>query len=174
MKLDKRHLIASLVLLVGSILYNVWVYTRPAAPVGGAPTAANDDPMAFQTAPQGDPAAGAVDPMQVVAPPDVALDRLPEWPRDPFVNLQLQPEVVDEVTGVPEPVAPAADPVVASILYSPDRRLAMMNGKIVRVGDQVGIDRIVDILPNGVIVESAVKGRRTLPLEAPSTTVARP
>ena len=33
--------------------------------------------------------------LQLAAPPDVVLDRLPQWPRDPFVNAHAQPAVAE-------------------------------------------------------------------------------
>jgi hypothetical protein len=57
--------------------------------------------------------------------------------------------------------------VVAAILHSVDRRVAMVNGRIVHAGDTLGTVAIVDILPNGIVVESPARGRRTLELKAP-------
>jgi hypothetical protein len=61
--------------------------------------------------------------------------------------------------------------VVATILYSADRRLAMVDGRIVRVGDRLGDATIVDIIPNAVIIESPDRGRRSLMLRLPGTGV---
>jgi hypothetical protein len=168
-KLDKRHLIAALTLLVGSIIYNVWVFTRPAR--GTAPSGTPVVTFAEAPAPPGGaPAAsGPLDPAQVKPLPDVELDRLPGWPRNPFANLQPQEPVVVEAAA---PIlVPEADPVVATILYSTDRRLAMVDGRIVRVGDKVGDATIVDIVPNAVIIESPDRGRRSLTLRPPGTGV---
>jgi hypothetical protein len=52
--------------------------------------------------------------------------------------------------------------VVDSILYSPDRQLAVVNGQIARAGDRLGGLRIIDIQPRAVIVESPGRGRRTI------------
>ena len=164
MKLDKRHLIAAFVLLMLSVVYNIWVYSRPARVTTAA--VQNTDP-GFASDPGLPPPAApgaSEDPMTLPAPPDVALDRLPRWPRDPFANNHVAPPV-EIVAGEPAPVD--VDPVVASILYSTDRKLAVMNGKIVRVGDQLGNDRIIEIQPSAVVVESPSRGRRTLSLRAP-------
>ena len=177
MKLDKRHLIGSVILMVAAIAYNVWVFTHPTSASANASRAMEPPPGAAMPLTAGAQGAdgAAVDPTLVPAPPDVALDRLPQWPRDPFASLRVAPAeiVAEDTTAAPAP-PPDADPVVASILYSEARRLAVMNGRIVREGEQVGPDRIVSILPGGVVVESDSKGRRTLALRAPSIPVARP
>lgn len=177
MKLDKRHLVVSFVLLVGSIIYNVWVFTTPpsrtaersgtAAP--GAPPTVSEVGARHASPLPVDP----VDPSQVPALPDIALDRPPEWPRDPFANPRAVRPVVVEIEA--EALAPApppdVDPVVASILHSATRRLAVVDGRIVRIGDAVGTATVVDILPKAVIVESPARGRRTIELRLPQTAV---
>ena len=150
-------MIASVILLVGSVIYNIWVFTRPSTRVG--PASAPIDASFESTAPP-PPAAPQASPTSGASLPDVAIDRLPTWPRDPFTDLQAPPEVV----AVAAPPAPEPDPVVASILYSEARRFATINGRITRIGDQVGSYTLVDILPNAVVVESPLRGRRTLPL----------
>jgi hypothetical protein len=47
---------------------------------------------------------------------------------------------------------------LGSILYSPDRRLAIINGRIVGPGDDVGGARVVDITPTTVLLRD-VQGR---------------
>ena len=169
MKLDKRHLVAALTLLVGSIIYNVWVFTRPAS--GTSPAGTPVAMVAEAPVPSGG-APGApvpLDPAQVKPLADVELDRLPDWPRNPFANLRPQEPVVVDVAA---PITvPDADPVVATILYSADRRLAMVDGRIVRVGDRLGDATIVDIVPNAVIIESPDRGRRSLTLRPPGAGV---
>jgi hypothetical protein len=174
-KLGKRHLAGSLALLAAAIAYNVWVFTRPAdRPAGVRPSTPAPITAALPIASTDDAAApGHVDPSQVRPLPDVALDRQPEWPRDPFAGLQpsRQPQampIAAEPVVVPDP-----DPVVASILYSQERRLATLDARIVRVGDTVGSAIVVDILPNAVIIESPDRGRRTLTLSPGAGGMAR-
>ena len=168
MKLDKRHLVAALALLVGSIVYNVWVFTRPRgnASAAGTPVAPITDTAALAAA--APVVAAPLNPSQVKPLPEVALDRLPEWRRNPFANPRLPEPAVSATAAEP---APEADPVVATILYSSDRRLALVDGRIVRVGDRLGDATIVDIVPNAVIVESPARGRRSLSLRPPGTGV---
>ena len=172
MKLDKRHLVVSFVLLIGSIVYNVWVFTRPAAGTSAAAGAQVSSGAAL-VAQEGN--AGTVPIVDLTQPPvlpDVTLDKLPEWPRDPFVGMRRQP--APEIVDVRDPT-PAAepDPIVASILYSSSRRLALIDGRVVRAGDEVSGVRVVEILRNAVIVESAFGGRRTLSLTPPGTVPSR-
>jgi hypothetical protein len=164
MTLDKRHMAGSVLMLVGAIAYNVWVFTRPATRLAAAP-APVDMSGAPSTAP--DPSARSVV-SGVPALPDVELDRSPQWGRDPFEDMHDVPEVVEAAPPPPPPVA-QADPVVASILYSTGRRVAVIDGRIVRPHDRVGNATVIDILPKAVVVELADGERRTVALQAPST-----
>lgn len=160
MKLGKPHLIASLALLAASIVYNVWVFSQPAKVA-----AATHGPAPVQPLPSRDEAAAgaSADPANVASPPEVALDRLPEWPRDPFSRTRELKPAVAPVSATPAP-PPEADLVVSSILTSSERRLAIVNGRIFRVGDSVGSARIVDIQPRAVVVDSPTRGRWTIEL----------
>jgi hypothetical protein len=169
-KLDKRHMGLSLVLMVGSVIYNVWVFAG-----SGKKTVVPPATAPARALPSGQPisdSGGRIDPAQVKALPDVALDRFPEWPRNPFQNAHPPAEVVAVVEPPPAPV-PEADPVVGTILYSSDRRAAVVDGHVVRIGDAVGTSQVVDILPRAVIVESRERGRRTLGLKPPNSSTGR-
>jgi hypothetical protein len=115
----------------------------------------------------GEETAAAIDPTTVAPPPEVDLATTPEWRRNPFARAWQRPAV--------EPVAPAlpieAEPelVVASILHSAERRLAVVNGRIVRTGDRLGSNTIVDIQQRAVVVESSRGGRRLLELRTAQT-----
>ncbi len=168
MKLDKRHMAGSVVMLVGSIIYNVWVFTG-----SGRTPARNEVAGVAESAPQVENrgnASGPLDPAQVHTLPDVEIDRVPQWPRNPFQNLRQRPvEVVAEAPEPPPPPPPPPpDPVIASILYSSDRRAAMIDGHIVRIGDVLPAGRIVDILPKAIVLESE-EGRRTLEMKPASS-----
>lgn len=52
----------------------------------------------------------------------------------------------------PAPVQPAPD-VLQSILVSPQRRLAVISGRMVGVGDRVGDSEVVEILPYEVVLQ---------------------
>ena len=58
------------------------------------------------------------------------------------------------------------DAVLGTILYSPDRKLAIVNGRIVGPGDAVNGARIVDITPGTVLLRDAQGRLRSLTLGA--------
>jgi len=167
MKLGRPHLMASLVMVAASIAYNVWVFTRPArrsAPAA-SPAPLIDAVSASGPVVTGEESPVPIDPTTVAPPPHVDLSETPEWRRNPFAGgWQRQDGVA---------VAPVAhieaepDLVVASILHSTDRRLAVVNGRIVRAGDRIGSSTIVDIQPRAIVVESSRGARRVLELRAP-------
>lgn len=70
----------------------------------------------------------------------------PEWPRDPFTAPATPVRVVHST-----PVLPPA-PVVKSILFSASRRVALVDGRIVGVGDRVGTFLVEDIQPDSVLL----------------------
>lgn len=164
MTFGKPHLYASVVMLAGAIAYNVYVFNQPTTRPGGVQRPVSQVTGSAAVA----PAAGAPTDLSQLPPvPDVALDVLPRWTRNPFA---VRRAVADEE---PEPIldtladpAPAAepDPVVSSILYSSDRKLAIVNGRVARIGDVIAGVTIVDIQPAAVVIDSRDRGRRTLSL----------
>ena len=166
MTLDKRHMAGSVLMLGAAIAYNVWVFTRPAARLAAA--AAPIDIMGAPSASgnTGEPSAAS----ELAQPPlpDVEIERAPQWPRDPFELMHKAPEVVESAPAPPPPVV-EPDPVVASILYSTGRRLAVIDGRIVRPNDSVGTATVIDILPTAVVLEFADGDRRTVELQALTT-----
>jgi hypothetical protein len=167
-KLDKRHMGVSAAMLVGSIIYNVWVFTGGTKP---KPTAQPSAPLQeLPTGGRSATATGPIDPAQVKPLLDVAIDRLPEWPRNPFQDVRAPGEVIATTDDAPPAPVAEADPVVATILYSTDRKAAVVNGRIVRIGDMIGTSKVVDILPKAVIIESPATGRRTLDMKPGSGT----
>ena len=167
MTLDKRHMAGSVLMLVSAVVYNVWVFTRPATRVSAAP-ALVDMMGAPSAGTESGERSAAADLAHLPALADVELDRVPQWPRDPFEDMHEVPEVV-EAAPPPPPPAVEADPVVASILYSTWRRLAVIDGRIVRPNDRVGSATVIDILPRAVVFEFADGDRRTVELQAAAT-----
>ena len=154
MTLRRSHLVLALAALAAAVLYNVWYFViRPAAtalPAG--PRAAVEQP---QTPGVGSAAAAARDPLSIPAPPRIDLASRPSWGRDPFL-------FGDESRAVARPPAPPPAPVrptVRTILYSSDRRLAIVNGRTVGVGDAVGEYTVADIERTAVVF-TAPSGER--------------
>jgi hypothetical protein len=171
MKLGKGHLVASLVMTALATIYAVWSFTSPRT--SASPSAAEPStPVTPPPAVAGAAVAPPIDPMQIPPVPDIALDVLPEWPRNPFVpsaSLLAPPPAIE--------VAPAAEPetlpdvVVSAILYSSTRRVAMVGGRRVRIGDRLGNETVVDIAPNSIVLESPAGDRRTVERRAPGSRV---
>ena len=154
MTIRRTHLGIALAALAAAVLYNVWYFVvRPATAVTSAgPRGAVEQPLAPATG----PAAAAVrDPLSIPAPPPIDVASRPSWVRDPFL-------FGDESRTVARPVAPPpapARPAVRTILYSSDRRLAIVNGRTVGVGDAVGEYTVADIERTAVVF-TAPSGER--------------
>ena len=76
----------------------------------------------------------------------------------------------------PRPAEPAPvpfDAALGSILYSPDRKLAIVNGRIVAPGDEVNGARIVDITSSTVLLRDAQGRLRSLTLAAAPPSSSR-
>lgn len=81
------------------------------------------------------------------------------------------PAGADFAAGLPDPTRPYAKPersaaaravnvpsmpfILQSTLVAPDRKLALINGKLARVGERVGDVEILEIQPHQVIVSRA-------------------
>jgi Tfp pilus assembly PilM family ATPase len=135
--------LAAALVLVG-IWYGVRRWSAPTVPVrdnatrqAAAPTPANRT---------------NVSPAPIVTPPDSP--RVPET--------DVTPPAVRSSANEPE-----REVVVTSILYSVDRQLAIVNGRIARPGDRIGSTSIVEIQPRAIVVESPERGRRIVGLRVP-------
>jgi hypothetical protein len=73
---------------------------------------------------------------------------------------------VGDATPRSREVSAEPDLIVSSILYSSQRRLAIVNGRIMRVGDRIGSSTILYIEPRAVTVQSADGTKRTLELRS--------
>ena len=162
MKFNNRHLIVSGILLLGSILYNVWVFWGSSAlkkeAKALAPPAVAGAPATAGTTGGAAPA----DPLTMPPPPHVDLNVAPVWDRDPFRRAGSEPPKPQAVTTEVASAAPALDPVVGAILFSPERKLAIVDGKILVVGDRLDSGVISEITRDGVLVRGAVGERRFL------------
>lgn len=164
MKLQRRHLKIVLGLLALALLYNLWSFFGRRASTSGpspAPLLSGPTPAA------GAPAPPAIDPTTIPAPPVVDLKTTPSWVRDPFL---LAGETRDEtIAQVSLPATNDPDPVVHSILFSPQRKLAVIQGRIYKVGDRVGNSEIVDIERAAVVIRTAAGERRRVELLSPAS-----
>jgi hypothetical protein len=167
-KPGRLQLTVAFSLLALAIAYNVWMFSRPSRRPS---TQAVERPLleslqAGDPTVTGEPASQVIDPRTIPPVPDVDLGGTPEWPRNPFVNVRLA--LAGSVPAQPVAVV-AAEPelVVASILHSSQRQLAIINGRIVRVGDRIGSATIRDIEPRAVVVESTTGSRQRLELRVP-------
>ena len=167
MKLEKRHLHISLALLAGSILYNVWVYTRPARSEN--PRVVQAQPVTQAVVATG-PSVASADSAAIAAPALVDLKTDPSWARDPFASTRQAP--------VPQAVAttaatPTTELVVRTILFSPQRSLALVDGRIVKVGDRVGDGFVTEISRDAVVILTPSGERKRLVLWPSTTEEAR-
>jgi hypothetical protein len=153
MTVRRSHLTLALAALAAAVLYNVWYFViRPVAPAASArgtqaPFVGAAGPVQAGAAP--------LDPLTIPAPPAIDLTSLPSWRRDPFL-------FGDETRAVARPAyqAPALTrPAVRTILYSASRRLAIVDGRIVGVGDAVG-DYTVTEIEKGAVVFTGPSGER--------------
>jgi hypothetical protein len=84
-------------------------------------------------------------PQQALRTQAVDVVTSPRWTRDPFAN---EPRI--EQRGPAAPKEP--DPVVTSILFSSGRRVARVDGRIVRAGDRVRAGIIREIEADAVVI----------------------
>jgi hypothetical protein len=79
-------------------------------------------------------------------------------PVEPAPSRQRPPRVAPDETAI------AFDASLGTILYSPDRKLAIVDGRIVGVGDEVRGARVTEITSNAVILRDAQGRLRRLAL----------
>ena len=146
MTVRRTHLVLALAALAAAGLYNVWYFViRPGGRTAEAgPRPALERPLA----PVAAGGAAARDPLSIPAPPPIDAASRPAWGRDPFL-------FGDESRSEPRPAAVAAPeparPFVSTILYSSSRRLAIVNGRTVGVGDAAGAYTVADIERTAVV-----------------------
>ena len=104
----------------------------------------------------------ARDPLTIPAPPAIDLASAPAWRRDPFLFGDETRVVARPVVQAPAPVRP----VVRTILYSAGRRLAIVNGRIVGVGEAVGGYTVADIEKDAVVFTAPSGERLRVPVHA--------
>ena len=102
-----------------------------------------------------------------IAPPAVAQSLVPSRSPSPPVVSPRRP-AADPPRAVPAPEVPLPfEAALGTILYGPGRQLAIVDGRIVQIGDEVNGARVVDITPTTVLLRD-VQGRlRRLALGSP-------
>ena len=162
MKVRKSHLRLALFALGAAVLYNLWSFVlRPGPQAGSRETL--EQPLLESTTPV--PGASAqLDPATIPAPPDVDMSTVPVFGRDPFLfGNESRSVALAAVRQRPEP-----DPTVRSILFSSTRRLAIVDGQIVSVGDTVGTYTVSAIEQGAVVFTTSTGERRRVSVHAPS------
>jgi hypothetical protein len=104
-----------------------------------------------------------VSPRELPATRAIDVTTSPRWTRDPFAHAA-------PASRSAAPTEP--DPVVTSILFSPGRRVAIVDGRIVRAGDRVRTGIVREIRADAVVIAAAggqerrlAIARRVLPRE---------
>jgi hypothetical protein len=122
-----------------------------------------------RTAP-GPPPAPAADSAVALRSPDAASTAVPpqvEVPSPPTPAQNPAAAVPGALDQIEKPRVPVlADPVVRSILYSAERRAALVDNRIVGIGDRVNAGQIVEIEPDAIIVETPRGERRRFVVRA--------
>jgi hypothetical protein len=166
MTVRRTHLTLALAALAAAVLYNVWYFVlRPAAPPVSRPAA--ERPLVGAEG-QAQAGTAAPDPLTIPAPPPVDLASAPSWRRDPFL-------FGDETRDVARPAVQArapSRPAVRTILYSAGRRLAIVDGRIVGVGDAVGDCTVADIGKDAVVFLAPSGERLRVPIHATAPDAA--
>ena len=162
MKFEKRHLQIALVILLAIVAYNVWSFTRSTRSAipqqNQAPLLANVQPVARPDVTTQQP---IVDPASIPAPPSIDLKREPTWAKDPFLGAG---ESRRFPTAAPAREVAGPEPTVRSILYSPGRRLAIVDNRIVQIGDRVAGGEISDIEREAIVIKTASGEKRRIAL----------
>ena len=136
---------------------------RKAEPVAAPPVRLTPLPLPLPV--PAPPARVAAAPPVTVAPPNeparATPTREPQTP--PAASASAVPPPVRRPP--PEEVPLAFDATLGTILYGADRKLAIVDGHIIQVGDDVRGARVVDITPNAVFLRDRQGRLRRLTLE---------
>jgi hypothetical protein len=114
------------------------------------------------------------EPLELPATPTPAPQASPS--AAPLRPQQQEPQPVPRRSAavVPSPMAPPQpDPVVRSILVSGNRRVALIDGRIVSAGDSVGNAVVTSIEPDAVVLATADGQSRRIALVRPTPPAAR-
>ena len=161
MTVQKSHLRLALFALVAAVLYNLWFFVLRPGPQSGGRVTPEQPLLESTTLVSG--ASAQLDPATIPAPPDVDLSTAPVLGRDPFLfGNESRSVALAAARQFPEP-----DPTVRSILFSSTRRLAIVDGQIVSVGDTVGTYTVSAIEQGAVVFTTRAGERRRVSVHAP-------
>lgn len=100
-------------------------------------------------------APAATVPLQVWAEPhDTTAEAGQPWGNDPFGG----PPEADTEAGGPVPTRPGDE--LEGIIAGPTGMVAILNQQIVRIGDRIGAERVIEITPRSVILQRGQQTRR--------------
>ena len=131
----------------------VWLFSRPASSTRTIPpTPVNPRPASVPD----------VIPAEIPPPPSTA-DLRSEPPSDRPPPTTPVTDVTPRQTPSPTPAEPAdAEPVVRSILFSAERRVALIDARIVGVGDHMSVGQVVAIERDAVVIRTRCGEMRRL------------
>lgn len=162
MRFTNRHLRIAVILLVGSVAYNIYYYFLRSTPRVAPPSQAA--PLLGEVGSRPAPARETwIDPATLPAPPSVDLTTAPSYGRSPFLT-PAEFAALGRRSGGSVEIGPA--PLVRSILFSPNRRLAMINTSVVRVGESVAGWKVVDITREAVTLADSGGKQTTVSLRS--------
>jgi len=163
MKVQRSHLRIAVVVLALAVLYNFWVFFRPAPRTG--PVNRGAQGMLQPEAPPPSAGPAAIDPLSIPAPPAVDVSAAAPGARDPFLFGD------ENRLGTPRPtdVPRVPDPTIRSILYSATRQTALVDNRMLSVGDSIGTLKVVQIDRDAVVFAAADGERRRVALNRGSS-----
>jgi hypothetical protein len=185
MTFDRRRVMLWVVLVVSTMYTSYTFISRRSAASRVRPAAAAQPAPAAQStsAAPASPDAAAPAPVNVVSPPapPLAQSELTAWraklgsgERDPFFTL-AEIDAMNRPVAAPRPVeAPPPAPatyIVKLIMMQGSEGRALIDGRVVRTGDMIGDERVVEIVPDAVVLERG-RSRRSLPLAKSSSSGA--
>ena len=161
MTVQKSHLRLALFALGAAVLYNLWFFVLRPGPQSRGRVTPEQPLLESTTLVSG--ASAQLDPATIPAPPDVDMSTVPVFGRDPFLfGNESRSVALAAARQFPEP-----DPTVRSILFSSTRRLAIVDGQIVSVGDTVGTYTVSAIEQGAVVFTTPAGERRRVSVHAP-------
>lgn len=165
MKVKKSHLQIGLLLLGVAIVWSVASYLKPSARPGAPPQRGSEPLLGAETPARHGQERGAIDPLSIPAPPVLDMTSAPSWGRDPFL---FGHEYRQLTIAAPVQVA-SASPIVRSILFSASRRVALIDSRVVGIGDRVGAFTVTDIERSAVTFSLPSGERRRVGIHGPSS-----